>query len=54
MSSNMKMEEWEDIYNAEAEFLYRFIYGMVQNRNEADDILQETFYRAIKHGKKGG
>ncbi len=53
MSFNMKMDEWEDIYNAEAGFLYRFIYGMVQDRNEADDILQETFYRAIKHGKKG-
>jgi|UniRef100_A0A7C4UG94 RNA polymerase sigma-70 factor (ECF subfamily) len=47
------MEEWEKIYNEESEYIYRFIYGMVYNQDDANEVLQETFYRAIKHGKKG-
>ncbi len=47
------MDEWEKIYNEESEYVYRFIYGMVYNQDDANEILQETFYRAIKHGKKG-
>lgn len=47
------MDEWEKIYNEESEYIYRFIYGMVYNTDDANEILQETFYRAIKHGKKG-
>lgn len=47
------MEEWEKIYNEESEYIYRFIYGMVYNQDDANEILQETFYRAIRHGKKG-
>lgn len=47
------MDEWEKIYNEDSEYVYRYIYGMVYNSDDANEILQETFYRAIKHGKKG-
>jgi len=29
--------------------LYRFIYGKVQNREEAEDITQETYVKALKY-----
>lgn len=32
--------------------LYRYVYYRVQNREEAEDITQETFVRAINHWKK--
>jgi RNA polymerase sigma-70 factor (ECF subfamily) len=34
--------------------LYRFIYFKVQNREEAEDIAQETYVRALSHIRKGG
>jgi len=32
--------------------LYRYIYFKVQNREEAEDITQETFVRALSYWKK--
>lgn len=32
--------------------LYRFIYHKVQNKEEAEDILQESYVKAIKYMKK--
>jgi len=46
------MEDWREIYEKESGFVFKFIYGAVQNKNDAEDILQETFYRAMKRGKK--
>ncbi|MFT4147130.1 MAG: sigma-70 family RNA polymerase sigma factor [Mobilitalea sp.] len=37
-------EHWKD--------LYRFIYYKVQNREEAEDITQETFAKAIAYSSK--
>lgn len=33
--------------------LYRYIYYKVQNREEAEDITQETFVKAISYMQKG-
>ncbi|MCM3570522.1 RNA polymerase sigma factor [Neobacillus mesonae] len=43
----------EDICNAAWEPVYRFIYYKVQNREEAEDITQETFAKAIPYLQKG-
>ena len=40
----MCLDTWKD--------LYRFIYYKVQNKEEAEDISQETYMKAIKHMKK--
>lgn len=34
--------------------LYRFIYFKTQNREETEDIIQETYVRAISHIQRGG
>lgn len=38
-------QTWED--------LYRFIYSKVQNREEAEEITQETYIKAISYIQKG-
>lgn len=43
----------EAICNATWEPLYRYIYYKVQNREEAEDITQETYVRAISHLQNG-
>jgi RNA polymerase sigma-70 factor (ECF subfamily) len=30
------------------EYIYKYIYGMVQNRAEAEDLLQDTFIKIMK------
>jgi len=42
----------EEICAATWEPVYRFIYYRVQNRQEAEDITQETYARALSHIKK--
>lgn len=43
----------EEICAGTWEPLYRFIYYKVQNREEAEDITQETYVKAISYIKKG-
>lgn len=43
----------EEICSATWEPLYRFIYYKVQNREEAEDITQETYVRAISYLQGG-
>lgn len=43
----------EDICSATWEPLYRFIYFKVQNREEAEDITQETYVKAFSYMQKG-
>ncbi|WP_188454844.1 RNA polymerase sigma factor [Virgibacillus oceani] len=43
----------EEICNATWESIYRFIYFKVQNREEAEDITQETYIKAISHLQSG-
>lgn len=42
----------EEICSSTWEPLYRFIYYKVQNRQEAEDITQETYAKAIAHFQK--
>ncbi|HYE11955.1 MAG TPA: sigma-70 family RNA polymerase sigma factor [Patescibacteria group bacterium] len=42
----------EEICSSTWEPLYRFIYYKVQNRQEAEDITQETYAKALAHCQK--
>ncbi|MDF2890736.1 MAG: polymerase subunit sigma-24 [Clostridia bacterium] len=42
----------EEICSSTWEPLYRFIYYKVQNRQEAEDITQETYAKALAHFQK--
>jgi RNA polymerase sigma-70 factor (ECF subfamily) len=39
------METW---YQQTVSRLYRFIYSLLQNREEAEDITQETYFRCLR------
>lgn len=43
----------EEICSATWEPVYRYIYYKVQNREEAEDITQETYAKALSYLKKG-
>jgi len=43
----------EEICSSTWEPLYRFIYHLVQNREEAEDITQETYVRALSKVQSG-
>jgi len=38
----------ESIYRMYGEYIYRYIYGMVHNKAEAEDLLQDTFIKVMK------
>lgn len=42
----------EELCTSTWEHVYRFIYYKVQNREEAEDITQETYVKAISHLQK--
>jgi len=42
----------EDICSLTWETVYRFVYYKVQNRQEAEDITQETYVKALSIYKK--
>jgi RNA polymerase sigma-70 factor (ECF subfamily) len=44
----------DDICTSTYEALYRFVYFKVQNRQEAEDITQETYVKALSHIRKSG
>lgn len=56
---NLKKAQEGDLTSIEAicastwKYIYRFIYYRVQNREEAEDITQETYARALSHFQKG-
>lgn len=41
----------EEVYSSTWETLYKFIYFKVQNREEAEDITQETYVKALSYIK---
>ncbi len=43
------LESIEEICSSTWESLYRFVYFKVQNRQEAEDITQETYVKAFSH-----
>lgn len=40
--------EIELIYRRYGDYIYGYIYGMVQNKSEAEDLLQDTFVKVMK------
>jgi RNA polymerase sigma-70 factor (ECF subfamily) len=48
--SNSKLIE--QLCSGTWEVLYRFVYFKVQNREEAEDITQETYFKALSYMKK--
>lgn len=53
--NNMRLENEKDIEqlcSSTWEPLYRFVYFKVQNREEAEDITQETYIKAISYIRK--
>jgi RNA polymerase sigma factor (sigma-70 family) len=43
----MKRETWADLFAAYQNPLYRYLYRMCGSREVAEELLQETFYRAM-------
>jgi RNA polymerase sigma-70 factor (ECF subfamily) len=41
----------EDLVHSHAQTLFRVAYSVVRNHSDAEDVVQETFVRALKHGK---
>jgi RNA polymerase sigma-70 factor (ECF subfamily) len=42
----------EQIFLDYSDYIFKYIYGMVQNRAEAEDLLQDTFIKVIKAANK--
>jgi len=42
----------EQIFLDYHDYVFKFIYGMVQNRAEAEDLLQDTFIKVMKAADK--
>jgi RNA polymerase sigma factor, sigma-70 family len=47
----LKGEKMEKIYEKYAKKVYKYIYALSRNNDVAEEILQETFYSAIKNIK---
>lgn len=42
----------EEIYNEYFEIIYKYLISLTQNKEIAEELTQETFYRAVKNIKK--
>ncbi|MCL2003585.1 MAG: sigma-70 family RNA polymerase sigma factor [Oscillospiraceae bacterium] len=40
--------DFDELYNAYAKDVYRYVYSLCQNRQTAEDVTSETFLNAIK------
>lgn len=55
MASNKKTQTEQNLetwYQQTVTNLYRFAYALLQNREEAEDITQETYFRCLKKSTK--
>ena len=46
------MEQFEEVYNKYYQSIYRYILSLSKNTNIAEEITQETFYKALKNINK--
>lgn len=46
-NKGIKLHNWEDIYNFSHKKLYAIVYSIAQNREIAEDAVQEAFYNAL-------
>src|SRR5690554_4286099 len=51
MMNNYDSRQIEEICKSTWEPLYRYIYYRVQNREEAEDITQETYAKSLSYSK---
>ena len=42
------MTDFEDIYKAHFQNVYKYVYSLCRNEATAEEITQETFYKALK------
>jgi RNA polymerase sigma-70 factor (ECF subfamily) len=49
VAENISAISYEDLFEAHKRFLWGLCYRMTGNAADADDLVQETFVRAIKH-----
>lgn len=42
----------ETVYRNYSDYIFNYIYGMVQNKAEAEDLLQDTFMKVVKSRNK--
>ncbi|MDU7476281.1 MAG: sigma-70 family RNA polymerase sigma factor [Paenibacillus macerans] len=45
----MKTRSMDLLYREYKNDVYRYLYSMCRNHHTAEDLMQETFYRALKH-----
>lgn len=43
------MEEFETVYVQHFDGVYRYVFSLCRNETIAEEITQETFYRAMEH-----
>ncbi|MCM1165232.1 MAG: sigma-70 family RNA polymerase sigma factor [Lachnospiraceae bacterium] len=46
------MDDLNEIYRNFARPLYRYVLRLSRNENTAEEIVQQTFYKAVKHADK--
>jgi RNA polymerase sigma-70 factor, ECF subfamily len=43
------VEEWSQVYEENVQYVFRFLMYYLGNREDAEDVTQETFVRAFNH-----
>ena len=46
------MLEIDSVYRKHAEFVYKYLFSLCHEEDTAEELLQETFYQAIKSAKR--
>ncbi len=46
------MLEIDSVYRKHAEFVYKYLFALCHEEDTAEELLQETFYQAIKSAKR--
>ncbi len=45
---NQQMQAWQNLYQEHLEPIYRYIYSKVGNREEAEDLTEQAFFKALR------
>lgn len=51
IAANTASVTMEDLVRAHAQTVFRVAYSLVRNHADAEDVVQETFLRVLKHGR---
>jgi RNA polymerase sigma-70 factor (ECF subfamily) len=46
---SLGVQEFQVVYQENLHLIYRYIYGKVGNREEAEDLTSQTFVKAVRH-----